>query len=68
MNFSMNSTALKMASGYLKSKGWVYGYALHLTATRDGFPVMFDVLPANVNERKVFDKKQHRLLAKASSV
>ena len=25
---------------------------------------MFEVLPANVNERKVLDKKQHRILAK----
>ena len=25
---------------------------------------MFDVFPANVNERKVLDKKQHRILAK----
>ena len=45
--------------------GWVYGYGLHLTTTRHGFPVMFDILPANVNERKVLDKKQHRLLAKS---
>ena len=44
--------------------GWVYGYGLHLTTTRHGFPVMLDVLPANVNERKVLDKKQHRLIEK----
>ena len=28
------------------------------------FPVMLDVLPANVNERKVLDKKQQRLIEK----
>ena len=44
--------------------GWVYGYGLYLTTTRDGFPVMFDVLPANVNERKVLDKNQDRIIAK----
>ena len=44
--------------------GWVYGYALHLTTTRHGFPVMFDVLPANINERKVLDKKQERIIEK----
>ena len=44
--------------------GWVYGYAIHLTTTREGFPVMFDVLPANVNERKVLDQKQDRIIEK----
>ena len=44
--------------------GWVYGYGLHLTTTRHGFPIMFDVLPANVNERKVLDKKHNRIVAK----
>lgn len=44
--------------------GWVYGYGLHLTTTRDGFPVMFDVLPANINERKVLDQKQKRIIEK----
>ena len=44
--------------------GWVYGYGLHLTTTREGFPVMFAVLPANVNERKVLDAKQDRILEK----
>ena len=44
--------------------GWVYGYGLHLTGIRNGFPVMFDVLPANINERKVLDTKKDRLLEK----
>ena len=31
--------------------GRVYGnHGLHLTTTRHGFPVMFQALPANVNE------------------
>ena len=46
-------------SGY---HGWVYGYGLHLTATREGFPVMFHVEPANVNERKVLDTKKEKLI------
>ena len=58
---NVDKTAHWSKSGY---HGWVYGYGLHLTTTRHGFPIMFDVLPANVNERKVLDKKQHRILAK----
>ena len=58
---NIDKTANWSKSGY---HGWVYGYGLHLTTTREGFPVMFDVLPANVNERKVLDKKQDRILAK----
>ena len=58
---NVDKTASWSKSGY---HGWVYGYGLHLTTTRHGFPVMFDILPANVNEHKVLDKKQHRLLAK----
>ena len=58
---NVDKTASWSKSAY---HGWVYGYGLHLTTTRHGFPVMFDILPANVNERKVLDKKQHRLLAK----
>ena len=57
----VDKTARWSKSGY---HGWVYGYGLHLTCIRNGFPVMFDVLPANVNERKVLDTKKDRLLAK----
>ena len=57
----VDTTATWSKSGY---HGWVYGYGLHLTSIRNGFPVMFDVLPANVNERKVLDTKKDRLLAK----
>ena len=58
---NVDKTASWSKSAY---HGWVYGYGLHLTTTRHGFPVMFDVSPANVNERKVLDKKQHRILKK----
>lgn len=58
---NVDKTASWSKSAY---HGWVYGYGLHLTTTRHGFPVMFDVLPANVNERKVLDKKQHRFIKK----
>ena len=58
---NVDKTASWSKSAY---HGWVYGYGLHLTTTRHGFPVMFDVLPANVNERKVLDKKCPRLAAK----
>ena len=58
---NVDKTASWSKSGY---HGWVYGYGLHLTTTRHGFPVMFDILPANVNERKVLDKKQNRIVVK----
>ena len=58
---NVDKTANWSKSGY---HGWVYGYAIHLTTTREGFPVMFDVLPANVNERKVLDQKQDRIIEK----
>ena len=57
----VDKTATWSKSGY---HGWVYGYGLHLTSIRNGFPVMFQVLPANVNERKVLDTKKDRLLEK----
>ena len=55
----VDKTATWSKSGY---HGWVYGYGLHLTGIRNGFPVMFQVLPANVNERKVLDTKQEKLI------
>ena len=57
----VDKTATWSKSGY---HGWVYGYGLHLTCIRNGFPVMFQVLPANVNERKVLDTKKDRLIEK----
>ena len=57
----VDKTASWSKSGY---HGWVYGYGLHLTGIRNGFPVMFQVSPANVNERNVLDIKKDRLIEK----
>lgn len=57
----VDKTATWSKSGY---HGWVYGYGLHLTRIRNGFPIMFEILPANVNERKVLDTKKDRLIEK----
>ena len=55
----VDTTATWSKSGYHR---WVYGYGLHLTATHSGFPVMFHVEPANVNERAVLDTKKEKLI------
>ena len=55
----VDKTATWSKSGY---HGWVYGHGLHLTTIRTGFPVMFEVLSANVNERKVLDTKKDKLI------
>ena len=55
----VDKTAAWSYSGY---HGWVHGYGLHLTCTRAGFPVLFDVLPAHVNERKALDVQGPRLV------
>lgn len=55
----VDTTATWSKSGY---HGWVYGYGLHLTTTHSGFPVMFHVEPANVNERNVLDTKKEKLV------
>ena len=57
----VDKTATWSKSGY---HGWVYGYGLHLTGIRNGFPILFEVLPAHVNERKVLDTKKDRLIEK----
>ena len=55
----VDTTASWSKSGY---HGWVHGYGLHLTTTHIGFPVMFHVEPANVNERTVLDTKKKKLI------
>ena len=55
----VDTTAAWSKSGY---HGWVYGYGLHLTTTHSGFPVMFHVEPANVNERNILDIKKEKLI------
>ncbi|MCY3743567.1 MAG: hypothetical protein OXH00_21345 [Candidatus Poribacteria bacterium] len=57
----VDKTATWSKSGY---HGWVYRYGLHLTGIRNGFPIMFQVLPANINERKVLDAKKDQLIEK----
>jgi len=57
----VDKTARWSKRGY---HGWVYGYGLHLTGIRNGFPIMFQVLPATVNERKVLDTKKDQLIEK----
>ena len=57
----VDKTATWSKSGY---HGWVYGYALHLTSIRNGFPILFEVLTASANERKVLDTKKDRLIEK----
>jgi len=51
---NVDKTAIWSKSGY---HGSVYGHGLPLTGIRNGFPVIFQVLPANVSERKVLDTK-----------
>ena len=55
----VDTTASWSKSGY---HGWVHGYGMHLTTTENGFPIMFHVEPANVNERVVLDTKKEKLI------
>lgn len=41
--------------------GWVYGYSLHLTCNRAGFPKLAQVETAHVDESVVFEQKKERL-------
>jgi len=43
--------------------GWVYGYSLHLTCNRTGFPKLAQVETAGVDESVVFEQKKDRLFA-----
>ena len=43
--------------------GWVYGYSLHLTSNRAGFPKLAQVETASVDESVVFEQKKERLFA-----
>lgn len=43
--------------------GWVYGYSLHLTCNRAGFPKLAQVETACVDESVVFDQKKQQLFA-----
>lgn len=43
--------------------GWVYGYSLHLTCNRAGFPKLAQMETANVDESVVFEQKKDLLFA-----
>ncbi|MDE0467014.1 MAG: hypothetical protein OYL97_08140 [Candidatus Poribacteria bacterium] len=56
----VDKTATWSKSGY---HGWVYDYALHLTSIRNGFPILFEVLPAHV-----YETPSHNLLFRENIV
>jgi hypothetical protein len=43
--------------------GWVYGYSLHLTCNRSGFPKLAQVETASISESQVVEEKQQALFA-----
>jgi hypothetical protein len=43
--------------------GWVYGYSLHLTCTRSGFPKLAQVETASIAESQVLEQKKVALFA-----
>jgi hypothetical protein len=43
--------------------GWVYGYSLHLSCNRAGFPKLAQVETASVSESEVLEQKQNALFA-----
>lgn len=43
--------------------GWVYGYSLHLSCNRAGFPKLVQVETASVSESQVLEQKQAALFA-----
>ena len=45
--------------------GWVYGYSLHLTTNRSGFPKLVQVETASLAESRVLDQKKEALFALA---
>jgi hypothetical protein len=47
-------------SGY---HGWVYGYSLHLTCNRAGFPKLVQVETASIAESQVLEEKKEALFA-----
>ena len=47
-----------------KYRGWVYGYALHLTTTTKGLPRLARVHTACVSEKAGLDEKTDALLSK----
>jgi hypothetical protein len=55
----LDTEATWAKSGY---HGWVYGYGLHLTCNRSGFPVLIQVETAAYDETSAVEDKEQRLL------
>jgi hypothetical protein len=43
--------------------GWVFGYGLHTTCTKDGFPILVEADTAFVSEHEVIQRKENDLLS-----
>ena len=43
--------------------GWVYGYSLHLSCNRAGFPKLAQIETASISESEVLEQKQAALFA-----
>ena len=56
---------LDQAASWRKSAyhGWVYGYSLHLTCNRSGFPKLAQVETACISESQVIEEKKQALFA-----
>jgi hypothetical protein len=52
--------------------GWVYGYSLHLSCNRSGFPKLVQVKTASLNESRVVDQKKvhslHSIQKRSSAI
>jgi len=56
----LDTDATWSKSGY---HGWVYGYSLHLTCNRTGFPRLVKVETASIAESQVLEQKKEALFA-----
>ena len=56
----LDTDATWSKSGY---HGWVYGYSLHLTCNRTGFPRLVHVETASIAESQVLEQKKEALFA-----
>jgi hypothetical protein len=54
----LDTAASWSKSGY---HGWVYGYGLHLTCNRVGFPKLVQIETASIDESHVLEQKTHAL-------
>lgn len=42
--------------------GWVYGYGIHLTSNRAGFPILIEVETATFSEKAAIERKETQIL------